>query len=837
MPACPTREEIEAHLRGEPAPPGLADHLAACPRCGARAERARRDLALLAELRDLPVPAGPSGGPVQVPGYRLEGEPLRGGQGLVFRAVQETTRRAVAVKVLSGGRQAGARERRRFEREIELASRLRHPYVVTLFDSDPWSEVPWYAMELVEGQPLDAWARETRPTLRQKVELFARIAAGVAHAHQRGVIHRDLKPANILVDARGEPRILDFGAARESEAGDALRVTATGEFLGTVAYAAPEQLRGQGDEVDTRTDVYALGLVLYELLCGVLPQGHAAGLAEILERSEPDSIAPPSRHDREVGSELDAIVLRALESDPAARYGSAEALAQDLARHLAGEPVHARGHSAWYLLRRQLARRKKSVALAAGAIVAALVGGFAWWREHDRALRQHEQAEVVRSLMQDILAAPGPERMGGDARILDVYEIVAREVDGALGGAPDVQAAVELTVGDTYRRLLRAPEAEPHLRKALERLRQIDDGRELEVARCAYLLGLALTDQNRPDAVLLAEEALAIRERELGPVHPLTAEARRGLALALFAQFRDPDVARARGLLDQALADQMRALGEDHVEVAETRLLRALAPGDLAPEVVEDELLSALDTFDRLAPADPRLITCATAYSSFLQQRSRFEEASALLERATELARAAYGDALATDMLRRHARLEFARGNAVQAEMLSRQAVAHELERWAARRPDEAQELRALAQRVERPGWPTAEPPFAQAFAELRRLEGDGSFELAQWMNGVVLALNAQARGPAGEPILREALQIRCRALGSDCPVRQRSIELLAQVLWKQLRGHEAVPLLEESLATYARRGEEAGSEALAARAMLRACRESPLPDTTAAVR
>jgi len=262
---------------------------------------------------------------------------------------------------------------------------------------------------------------------------------------------------------------------------------------------------------------------------------------------------------------------------------------------------------------------------------------------------------------------------------------------------------------------------------------------------------------------------------------------------------------------------------------------RALEGDDLPDERVEEWLRGALATFEQLASNDPRTIACATAYASFLQNHARFDEAHAVLDRAVVATQKLFGDELATDMLRRYARLEFARGNFASAEMISRQSVAHELRRWAAKRADEAPRLRSIAQRVEQPGAPSAEPPFADAFAELRRLEGDGSFELAQWMNGIAAVLRAQDRGNATEPLLREALHIRCRALGSDCPVRQRTIEMLAEQLLHERRGDEAVELLEESLQTFERQGAAGSAEAGRASELLVACRENAASSTTSA--
>ncbi len=824
MSECWSDERIEAAARLDEPEDG---HLRECPGCRDRLSEARSARALLSELRTVRRRAQAESDPgALVPGYRIEREIHRGGQGIVYRALQGAAQRPVALKVLLGGSDATGRERRRFEREIELASRLDHPGIVTLYDSGVSGGTAWCAMELVLGLRLDEWVRERRPALRARVELFRRVVAAVAHAHHRGVIHRDLKPANVLIDAGGDPHVLDFGAAlAEDEGAERLRMTAPGEFLGTLAYAAPEQFRGATHAIDTRTDVYALGVVLYELIAGRLPFAGEGGVAEMAERVTSRRPQAPSAHARGVGRDLDAIVQKALSTEPAERYGSAEALGRDLGRYLAGEPVEARRQSLAYVLRKHIARRRGALAASAGV---ALLGGalaLGWLREHQRAEHQVEQAALVRSVVQDLLAAPAPQRMGGDARLLDVYEVLARNLDAALEDAPDVQAEVELTIGDTYRRLLRAPEAEPHLRKALARFREVDSADELQVARAANALALALADSNQPESIPVASEALAIRERELAPGDPLVAESCRTLATALLCQFREVELERARLLLDRALADQRAFYGEGHPEVAETELLRADVGGDLPLAAVEALLWGALATLERSAPKDPRALDALTSCAGFLQHHSRFDEARVLLDRAGVLAHELFGDALASDMLRRHARLEFARGSFHSSELLSRQAVARELERWAARQPEVGDDLRTLARRVEQPGPPASEPPFSEAFAALRALEGDGSFELAQWMNGVALVLRELDRNAATEPILREALEIKCRALGPDCPVRRKTIELLATELADERRGGEAVALLEESLAGFERAGELDAPDAARAGHLLAECR------------
>jgi len=813
---CLTEEELQGCDSQDPSPDRAA-HLARCPGCSERLAAARADASLFAELRG--VAQRPWTTP-SVPGYKIESELSRGGQGVIYRAVQDATQRVVALKILAPAASGSARERRRFEREVELGSRLSHPGIVTVFDSGVTDGAPWYAMELVAGETLDAHVARTQPALDEKLRLFLALCAAVAHAHRAGILHRDLKPANVLVDATGRVRVLDFGTAIDARRAAQRRVTAPGEFLGTLAYAAPEQVTLDA-QPDTRSDVYSLGVMLYELVTGRLPydvQGSLSAVVENIARAAP---APPAlpRRDRD----LAALLATALEKDRERRYPSVEALARDLEHFLARQPLEARRHELFHVTRKALARHRRAVLVT--ALLLLLGGGLigAALRERWRAERARENAALVSAVMQDLLGAAAPQRMGADAPLRDVLALAAREIGTTLEGAPDAQAAVQLTLGDTYRRLLMHTEAETHLRAALERFRAVDGADQLEVARCLDLLGLVLTHENHPEAVLAHEEALALRRAALDPGDPRIAESERGLAVALAAQFREPDLERARALLASALERLLAAWGEDHLEVAETQVALARLESWSDSPTVEGLLARALATFDRHAQqgerGDPRSIACLTEYAAFLQSRGRLDEAEALLERAARLTEELYGGELAAEMLRRFARLRMARGDALGAEELLRRALARELAAWGERRPEEAQEIGALTTALEGAG---AEPPYAAAFARLRRYRGDGAFEVAQWMNTIAVALAAQGRAAASEPVLREALNIRCRAWGSDCPVRQRSLLLLAGVLRDADRKSEAVPFVQESLRIAEHHGDE--GPAREARALLASC-------------
>ncbi|GIK19809.1 MAG: hypothetical protein DYG93_09350 [Leptolyngbya sp. PLA2] len=378
---CPPPATLERFaLHGEGAS-GLAGHVDRCPACREYVEDARENEAFLgraapalAEAR--PAPREPID-PHAVDGFELVEEISRGGQGVVYRAVQAATHRPAAVKMLLAGAFASDRQRRRFEREVEIAARLRHPNVVTVFESGQTPDGrPFVAMEFVNGVPIDRYVRDRLPEPGRDrtdavLRLFLAIASGVAAAHAAGVIHRDLKPSNVLVDADGVPRVLDFGLARPIT--DHPEATVTHEFAGTPAYAAPEQFIGDAAAIGTATDVYALGVMLYTALTGRHPYPRDGSLAELAQHAASTDPAPPSRYVRRLPSDVETIVLKSLAKDPARRYRSAGSMAADIGDYLSGLPISARRDSAAYVLHR-LAKRHRGTAAAALVVLLTIVG-------------------------------------------------------------------------------------------------------------------------------------------------------------------------------------------------------------------------------------------------------------------------------------------------------------------------------------------------------------------------------------------------------------------------------------------------------------------------------
>ena len=408
--ACPGVESLEA-LITQPAASydeAIVAHLESCPRCHGLLEEMRTAHVFLERFQQTGAAApscdatglgAPSPRALRVPGYDVEELVAFGGQGSVHRARQQATGRFVAIKVPLRNTQRRPSTRYRFQREIELTARLSHPGIVRVYGACQLDDGRvGCVMEFVEGIPIDRWADEARlqgrAGVRRIVKLMIEVADAIAYAHQHVVMHRDIKPSNVMVTPDDRPRVLDFGLAKALDESGALFSTQTGGFVGTLVYAAPEQLSEQ-DTTDLRTDVYALGLLLYQALTGRLPHPTDAPTVQILEHIR-DTVPPrPSSLSSHVGAELDAIVLMALAKAKERRYASAGSLADDLRRWLADEPVRARFDSRWYVTRKVAWRHRRSISVAAAATVALLVIVVLLFSARSEA-RQAELARAVR---------------------------------------------------------------------------------------------------------------------------------------------------------------------------------------------------------------------------------------------------------------------------------------------------------------------------------------------------------------------------------------------------------------------------------------------------------
>ena len=824
MGSCLSLEELEDHRAGRL--DGTA-HLAGCEACASALAKLEHEGELFDELRSaLRGDADELAGEV-ADRFEVRAVIHRGGQGVVYDAVLGATGERVALKVLLGGAQASWRDRRRFMREVELASALEHPAVVRVIDSGLADGHFYSAMEFVEGTRLDEYLRKTPLDQARRLGLFAAIGEAVQHAHQRGVLHRDLKPSNILIDARGGPRVLDFGLARPVAVVDeAERLTRTGEFLGTLAYASPEQVEGGEVVVDTRSDVYSLGVILYEMVTGQLPYDVSGKLTGVVERIAQAPPVDPRKLASGVSDDLATVVLHALEKRPERRYASVDAFVRDVRRVIAGRPIEARSLSTGELLWRWTVRHRAMIGLAAVLVLGIAAFGVVLVREQLRREQERATNARLRAIVQDVLAAAGPDRMGGGATLVDLFEDVAQLVEDGLEDAPDAQAAVRLTIGETYLRNLRAEEAIPHLQAALARYREFDDDDQLEVARCLELLGRALTAiDGNPGAIDVQREALALRRAALGEDHEQVVASLRHLAHAI--QRADADLAESARLLDEA-AEIASGWRDRPLEVAKVR--HALATqrwreGDR--EAAEREFRRARVEFASGGELDRvGALECLDDFASFLLSGGAFQEAESLLEESIALRRQLYGDEQVVDVLQRLAQLNRERGDLAGAERFAREALALDLEQWALRQPVEATRLRRLAAQVSDAFERGEEPPLVQTCRALMEFRGRGSWELASWMNELAELCVARERVRLATQLLREATKIHCRLYGSTCPVRMRTLEQLGAILLEHGDAREACGVLEEALEIRTANGEDdgaAGVRALLAEARQRA--------------
>jgi serine/threonine protein kinase/formylglycine-generating enzyme required for sulfatase activity len=344
-----------------------------------------------------------------IEGYQIIEELGRGGMGVVYAATQQSTKRKVALKVLLEGPFASTSAKRRFEREVELAARLSHPNIVTILESGVASGRYYFAMQYIEGVSLDRHMRNNPLSRPQALHIFVRICRAVSYAHQRGIIHRDLKPSNILVDEQGEPHVLDFGLAKPADTyADDLEqskaLSLTGQLMGTLPYMSPEQASGRNQQVDIRTDIYSLGVMLYESLTGQFPYQVVGHVADVLRNIQETSPKRPSTMQRRINNELETIVLKALAKEPERRYQSAEGLASDLEAFLTGAPIEAKRDSSLYVLRTLLRRHRRAVTIA--TLILAVIVGSSWLVSRARARAALAQSErLLAAFVDDAPAA------------------------------------------------------------------------------------------------------------------------------------------------------------------------------------------------------------------------------------------------------------------------------------------------------------------------------------------------------------------------------------------------------------------------------------------------
>ncbi len=622
---------------------------------------------------------------------RLLGE---GGMGVVFEAEQDRPRRLVALKVVRGGLFVDDARLRLFQREAEALARLQHPGIAAIHEAGRTGDGQHYfAMELAHGLPLDTYLAgiaggDERPGRRARLALFLQIADAIAYAHQRGVIHRDLKPSNVVVDEAGRAKVLDFGLARITDGDVALSTVATnrGVIQGTLPYMSPEQAAGDPGAIDLRSDVYSLGVLLFEMLTGHLPiDVRSAALPEAVRAIAQDSPARPASLVASLRGDLDTILLKALAKEPAQRYQTVSAFAEDVRRHLDDQPILARPPSTVEQLKRLARRHRVAAALGAAALAALVAGvvgttaGMLRARAAERSAREEAAtAARVSDFLVSLFSVSDPSEARGNS--ITARELLDRgvvEVDSALAGEPRVRGRLLGTMGQVYRNLGLYAQARPLLERSLAVRSANPDEDPVQLARSHFsFAGLLRRLGEYDDARTHYQAALAIRESTADAPPEEVAASLLGLANLHYDR---GEYALGLPLNERAVALARDTLGEDHYDypsflsgLAFTR--RALGEHDAALALMAEVVQRREKA---LGTEHPTLANDLYVQADFLREAGRPAEALPVLQRALAMGERTMGPehAYVGEMLNTRGLIEMALGDAPAAEHSHRRAL------------------------------------------------------------------------------------------------------------------------------------------------------------------
>jgi len=796
-------------------------------------DRCAGDPALRAELEellrhdqdDVPAVAAPS----RIGPYALAERLGEGGFGEVYAAEQSApVRRRVAIKILKAGMDSRA-VLARFEAERQALARMEHPAIAKVFDAgETEAGRSYFVMELVAGEPITTYCEHHDLSVRDRLALFVPVCRAIEHAHRKGIIHRDLKPSNILVmtvDGLPHPKVIDFGIAKAiATDSEEAQHTRAGELLGTPEYMSPEQAASSGADVDTRSDVYSLGVVLYRLLTGRVPfeseklrETPLPELQRVLREEvpqKPSTISPV----RELRGELDWIVLKALEKDRERRYSSPAALADDIERYLRHEPTEAGPPSATYRLRK-LVRRHRTLVTSAAAVAAALLFGLVATslqairatRAEERARAEARVAASVNEFLRRMLAAGDPQ-LDARGRSLTVRELVdraAKELEEAPPSSPEVEAAVQHTLGSTYRGLGLYDQAEHHLVRAIE-MRRAAGGRgarptlesELELATTRSLRGHDAAAESLLAAITetahLDEKAdPELRERYLRLRGGLGANAGRfdeadSAYSAIVAMHRDALAREPQR--PTALANLASSLG-DLAFIKQSRgALKEAEP--MAREAYDLALRAYSEDHHTVAASAARLATV-------LSRTGELHEAEALYRHAIEMDARVLGDdhPVVAEWMMNLAELLTTLGKSEEAETTARGAMAI-LDRYvdteSRRRASAAGILATILQ--DRAKFDEAIDLRMESLTLFRRLDGDTSRKVATVLNNLGSTYRLARRFDEAARAFLEALATMRAIHGDVHPDLATALHNLGKTRLDQGRYEEAERLSSEAM-------------------------------------
>lgn len=722
--------------------------------------------------------------------FRLIDELGRGGMGIVYRAEQASPRRTVALKVMRAGFLSDSAVAR-FDREARVLGMLRHPGIAQIYQAGTavvggaalgdgavggGETIPYFAMELVTGEPVTRYAERVELDTRGRLRILAEIADAVHHAHTKGVIHRDLKPGNILVDERGRVKVLDFGIARlvgdDEDGQDGVgerSLSRTGQLIGTVSYMSPEQVAGAIDDLDTRSDVYTLGVIGYQLLSGQMPyETDGRSMIETARTITEVAALPLSSIDNRLGGDVATIIGKALEKERDRRYQSADEFAKDIGRFLRDEPISARPPSTVYLLQK-FAKRNRPLVIGASAALLALVAGVIGtsWQAVVATRARHEAetrtavALQINDFLRTMLESADPTiAQGRELTVREVVEKAASDIESA-SLDPEVEADVRYTLGKTYALLGAYEPAEELLVRAVELYSGIDGLEPRYRISAERQLGYVLSESGRP----VKAETIA-----RASVDELTA--RYGSA--------DRDVFAARSELARNILDQGRV--EEAVSI-----MRAVAA----------------DAEATLGPLDEVTLTLVHNLSSAVGLAGNLRESVEINERVLERRRQSLGEThpdtitsmnnLATTLVRLG---ESERAEGMMREVLRlRRVVLGNEHRSTATAMQNLSGLLIGEGRLDE-----AEPLVREALGVCRDNLGESHTVTLSAMNQLAYLLEDRGKLDEAEAMFRETLRVLEESAGRDHPEMFAPVNNLASLLVKMDRADEAAPMFRDLL-------------------------------------